>query len=261
MPPISAASKNIIIINALAFMASYLLTNIGINEIFGLHYWGASSFQVWQLVTFMFLHGSFSHLFFNMFAVYMFGAPIEQYFGTKRYVIYYLVTGIGSGLIQEIALFFEIQPFIKAVDACMSNITNESLNALLSQYGPGSQKCAILINEFFGKVSGMPIHEATPIARHFLMEYQDAWIASHNTIGASGAVFGLLLAFGMLYPNARIFLFFLIPLKAKYFVILYGAIELFEGIGVGFQPDNVAHWAHLGGMLFGIILILKWRRE
>ncbi|MCQ2235782.1 MAG: rhomboid family intramembrane serine protease [Bacteroidales bacterium] len=261
MPPISAASKNIIIINALAFLASYMLTNIDINNMFGLHYWASSEFNVWQLLTFMFLHGSFSHLFFNMFAVYMFGAPIEQYFGTQRYIIYYLITGIGSGLVQEVALYFEIQPFIRAVDVCMSDLTNSSINNLLSHYGPASQKCLILINEFFNKAEGMPIQEAMPIARQFLMDYQEAYIASHNTIGASGAVFGLLLAFGMLYPNARIFLFFLIPIKAKYFVLLYGAIELFEGLGVIFKPDNVAHWAHLGGMLFGIVLILKWRRE
>ncbi len=243
-------------------MASLLLTNINVNGMFGLHYWASSEFHLWQLVTFMFLHGSFTHLFFNMFAVYMFGAPIENYFGTQRYLIYYLVTGVGAGIIQEVALFFEMEPFIKAVNVCMSNITPDSLAGLMKEYPPVvSQKCAMLANEFYTKADGMSIAEAMPMARQFLMDYQEAYLASSVTIGASGAVFGLLLAFGMLYPNARIFVFFLIPMKAKYFVLLYGAIELFEGIGVGFQPDNIAHWAHLGGMLFGIFLILKWRRE
>lgn len=261
MPPISAASKNIIIINALAFMAAMLLTKFDINSTFGLHYWASSEFSIWQLLTFMFLHANISHLFFNMFAVYMFGAPIEQYFGTQRYLIYYLVTGIGAGLVQEVALFFEVEPFIKAVNACMSDLTPDTLQAFFMKFGAPSHKCEILINEFYNQASGMTMADAAPMARQLLINYQEAYIDSFVTIGASGAVFGLLLAFGMLYPNARVFVFFLIPMKAKYFVVLYGALELFAGLGVGFRADNVAHWAHLGGMLFGIFLILKWRRE
>lgn len=261
MPPISAASKNIIIINALAFMAAMLLTKFDINSTFGLHYWASSEFSIWQLLTFMFLHANISHLFFNMFAVYMFGAPIEQYFGTQRYLIYYLVTGIGAGLVQEVALFFEVEPFIKAVNACMSDLTPDTLQAFFMKFGAPSHKCEILINEFYNQASGMTMTDAAPMARQLLINYQEAYIDSFVTIGASGAVFGLLLAFGMLYPNARVFVFFLIPMKAKYFVVLYGALELFAGLGVGFRADNVAHWAHLGGMLFGIFLILKWRRE
>lgn len=260
MPPITTVSKNIIIINVLALMASMLLTNIDINNILGLHYWTSSSFHIWQLVTFVFMHGSISHLFFNMFAVYMFGSPVEYAFGTKRFLTYYLVTGIGSGIVQEVALYFEIAPFIEAVDNCMSNMSPDALATFIQTYRPPSQEAMLLVHNFYSHAEGMTMTDAMPIAQQFLSDYQSAYIASQVTVGASGAVFGILLAFGMLYPNTRILVFFIIPLKAKYLVIIYGALELFQGLGVQFQMDNVAHWAHLGGMLFGFLLLLKWRR-
>ncbi|GHT02881.1 rhomboid family intramembrane serine protease [Bacteroidia bacterium] len=198
MPPVT---KNILLINGIIWIAGFVFQRFGINlsEILGLHYAQAHAFNVYQLVTYMFTHEEFMHLFFNMFALWMFGSTVENAWGSKKFLIYYMVCGIGAGLTQELVAW--------------SLIGDNPL-----------------------------YHDLYPV-----------------TIGASGAVFGLLLAFGMLYPNAPLYLMFIpIPIKAKYFVIGYGVIELFFGMQNS-QTDNVAHFAHLGGMLFGLLLILYWR--
>ncbi|MDD2246129.1 MAG: rhomboid family intramembrane serine protease [Proteiniphilum sp.] len=201
-------TKNIIIINGIVWLAQFVLlqrTGIDLSNKFGLHFIGSEHFRIYQLVTYMFLHDpySFSHVFFNMFAVFMFGRTLEQVWGSRRFIAYYLVTGIGAGLVQMLIIYFRIQ--------------------------------AILPQEMFSLVNSV-------------------------TVGASGAVFGILLAFGMLFPNAQLFIIpFPFPIKAKWFVIGYGLLELFFGVA-NRSGDNVAHFAHLGGMLFGIIMILYWRK-
>ncbi|MCQ2226344.1 MAG: rhomboid family intramembrane serine protease [Bacteroidales bacterium] len=264
IPP---AVKNILIINILVFAASYVFgksLDIDLNSMFGLHYYQSENFGLWQFVTYMFLHADITHIFFNMFAVFQFGRLIEQYWGTNRFLIYYFVTGIGAGLIQEVALYFDIRPFIEAVDTYLSNQSTESLNDFLAVYGPFSQESLMSLREFtreYNAICNSDIAEANRMARDFIMQYQAMYIDAQNTIGASGAVFGILLAFGMMFPNLTIMLLIPpIPLKAKYFVVIYGLIELFEGVA-NFSGDNVAHWAHLGGMIFGFILIRRWRRE
>ena len=209
-------TKNLLIINGLFFLATLALGKIGIDltDILGLHFITASKFHVHQLVTYMFMHGSFSHIFFNMFALWMFGSALENFWGAKRFLLYYFITGIGAGIVQEISWTVELwnvlQPHIQMVN--------------LAGY------------------------ELIPKA-----DYLDKFV----TVGASGAVFGLLLAFGMIFPNAMIYIYFLFPMKAKWFVILYGVIELFSGV-LG-SSNGIAHFAHLGGMIFGIFLILFWR--
>ena len=155
----------------------------------------------------MFMHGNFSHLFFNMFALWMFGYALENYWGSKRFLVYYLITGVGAALIQTGVLALEIR----------------------------------------GMTQGLPPFAA----QHYINQIV--------TVGASGAVYGILLAFGMCFPNVPIFLYFFFPIKAKWFVIIYGVIELFAGIGG--TADGVAHFAHLGGMIFGLLLILYWRKH
>lgn len=174
----------------------------------------ASDFNIGQLVTYMFMHGGFTHIFFNMFALWMFGRVLEQVWGPKRFLIYYMVCGIGAGLIQELVQFIEYETIL-------SNYDN--------------------VQTAFGII---PMEEYLNMMR---------------TVGASGAIYGILLAFGMLFPNSQMFVFPLpFPIKAKFFVIFYAAIELFMGMSAN---DNVAHFAHLGGMLFGLILILYWRKK
>jgi membrane associated rhomboid family serine protease len=199
MPPVT---KNILIINGLIWIANYLFKRFGIDlsEVLGLHYVQAHAFNVYQLVTYMFTHEEFTHLFFNMFALWMFGSTVENTWGSKKFLIYYMVCGIGAGLTQELVAYLQVGDY----------------------------------PQFF---------DLYPV-----------------TIGASGAVFGLLLAFGMLYPNTPLYLMLIpIPIKAKYFVIGYGAIEFF--FGMSNPGDSVAHFAHLGGMLFGLLLILYWKRK
>ena len=214
IPPVT---KNLIIINLLFWLAEIVLPRGGIDLVkyLGLHYFAASDFNAVQLVTYMFMHdpGSFGHVFFNMFSVFMFGRTLEMVWGSKRFLIYYLTTGIGAGLVQEVTWFFSLRD---AIDATIVQAGWETTRTLLNNV---------------------------------------------ITIGASGAVFGILLAFGMLFPNAELFIMFIpIPVKAKYFVIFYGIVELFLGVG-NFSGDNIAHFAHLGGMLFGFFLIRYWKKK
>lgn len=215
IPPIT---KNLLIINVLAYLAAVVMKGSGIdfNEIFGLHFFMADNFHLYQLVTYMFMHGGVTHLFFNMFALWMFGCVIEQTWGSKRFLWYILACGVGAGLFQEAAQFVQY-----AVEG-------------LAAYN--------MVN-----VGGMIIPTS---------EYLNMWV----TVGFSGAVYGILLGFGMTYPEERIFIFPLpVPIKGKWYVMLYAAIELFSALST--SSDGVAHIAHLGGMAVGYIIIRHWRQQ
>lgn len=184
------AVKHLLIINTLTYILYYLLMR---QHIINLNYWlglwslGSGEFRLWQPLTYMFMHGNFTHLFFNMFSLWMFGSTLERFWGTRRFVFYYIVCGIGAGL----------------------------LNMLV----PGV----------------------------------------HISVGASGAIYALLLAFGMLFPNEYVYLYFLVPIKTKWFIIGMIVVELL--LGLFDTGDGIAHFAHLGGMLIGLLLILYWRRH
>ena len=209
-------TKHLLIINVLVFAFTWLLPSWQINELFGLHFFLASEFHVYQLLTYMFLHGGFTHLFFNMFALWMFGRVMENVWGPRKFLFYYLVCGIGAGIMQELAQ--------------LGTYFVEGLYA----YDQVNTGTAIITTG----------------------QYLNLW----NTVGASGAIYGILLAFGMTFPNERIFIFPIpIPIKAKWFVVGYAALELFSSISS--SMDGVAHVAHLGGMLFGLLLILYWRHH
>lgn len=211
--------KNLLIINVLFFLASQFEGNFDLYQLFGLHFPTAPNFKVWQPITYMFMHADVMHIFFNMFALFMFGSKLENYWGPKRFLTYYMVTGIGAAVVHFAVFYFTSYHQIQVE---LSHITT-----------PGS--------EYYESV-------------------MDTFLNGSLVIGASGAVFGLLLAFGMLFPNTELMmLFFPVPIKAKYFVIGYGLIELFSGIRAT-EGDNVAHFAHLGGMLFGFIMIKYWNK-
>lgn len=262
LPPVV---KNLIIINVLFFLAKIVVDKFGIDldTWLGLHFFGASHFYPWQIITYMFMHGDFGHLFFNMFALWMFGAAIENYWGAKRFLIYYFVTGIGAGLTHYAVLAYQMLPDLILINQYLDAPSYENLLAVAQGHvfhiGPYSgeiydkflafQQLSISSNDTFA------LNQAT----EFLAAYKEYYLNMPNVIGASGAVFGLLLAFGMMFPNSQIYLYFLLPIKAKWFVIFYGALELFYGV-TGTQ-EGVAHFAHLGGMLFGILLILYWRKQ
>ncbi len=226
-------TKNLLIINGLAFLATLSIGKAfgyDANAHLGLYYVGSDHFLPVQFITYMFLHGDFKHLLFNMFAFWMFGAAIENYWGPKRFLFYYLATGIGAAVIQQFVAFVRIESLAANLDPVL-------LQAVLSE--------------------GSAILET---GRNYIGDAGEInLIYNTNTVGASGSVFGILLAFGMLFPNTLIYIYFMIPVKAKWLVMGYGALELFSGIANN-PNDNIAHFAHLGGMLFGFILIKYWKK-
>jgi len=272
----SPAVKNLIIINVIFYVASlvfYSTFGVAIEDYLGLHIPSAEAFNPIQLVTYMFLHAYYTpghgiiitHLFFNMFALFMFGRMLEMVWGTKRFLIYYFVTGIGAAVIHIITQYIEVMPMINAITQYLNEGSPESFQAFIDEhlqirtYAMG-QQYEQFANSYNQLIGNNPA-KAIALSKSYLLEYQEAYLNSFVTVGASGAVFGILLAFGMLFPNTQLMLLFPpIPIRAKYFVIIYGMIELFMGIS-NFSMDNVAHWAHLGGMLFGFILIKYWKNR
>lgn len=232
IPPVV---KNLIIINAIMLLASYVIGSsmgINLNRVLGLYYFESSQFKPFQLVTHIFMHGGIAHLFFNMFALFMFGRVLEQVWGSKRFFIYYFFTGIGAALLHTFVLFLEAK-------SIMANLSPEQI-ALVKSEGT-----AIYLQ-----------------GKNFMHQGMASLNLLFNipTVGASGAVFGVLLAFGMYFPNTVLMLIFPpIPIKAKYFVMIYGGIELY--LGFTQSNSNIAHFAHLGGMLFGFILIKIWAKR
>lgn len=264
LPPVV---KNLLIINGLFFLATLALGNsmgIDLYKILGLHFPGASDFAPYQFITYMFMHGDFTHIFFNMFALWMFGNVLENVWGPKRFIIYYLVTGLGAALLHYAVLYWQIWPTLQAVNAVLNNPDHQAIRAFLESdnFRIASQEInnnyRIFLTEYNSLIGSAP-NQALVAAINFLNQYKVDFMNAPVVVGASGAVFGILLAFGMLFPNSIIYLFFAIPIKAKYFVMIYGALELYSGITQ--SGSNIAHFAHLGGMIFGFFLIRYWKSQ
>lgn len=267
LPPIV---KNLIIINVLFYLASLALgnaMNLDLTDYLGLHYFAASKFAPYQFISYMFMHGSFSHIFFNMFALWMFGSVLEQVWGPKKFLLYYIVTGIGAALVHYMVFYFQITPVLDGIDAF---ILNPDLNTL-SQFATNHQfNVNSSSGEFYQAFEGFKQNyitlqqdpgniRAMQESINFMTEYREHFLNLPVVVGASGAIYGLLLAFGMLFPNSLIYVYFFIPMKAKWFVIIFGVVELFSGYFD--QSSNIAHFAHLGGMLFGFLLIMYWKKK
>ncbi|HLN55861.1 MAG TPA: rhomboid family intramembrane serine protease [Bacteroidales bacterium] len=235
LPPVV---KNIIMLNVIMLLAYYAgasVFGVDLNSILGLYFPKSDQFMPVQLITHIFMHGGFWHLFFNMYALFIFGQVLETTWGPKRFLVYYLVCGFGAALTHETVIAFQY-------NALISNMDQSSVNFALEK-----------ASEYF--TQGIPADEILDpqIAKLIIL-------LNTPTVGASGAVFGILLAFGVLFPNTQLMLLFPpLPIRAKYFVMGYGALELWMAIT---QPgSNIAHAAHLGGMLFGYILIRYWRKN
>ena len=218
--------KNLLIINGLFFLATISLESYGINftKWFALHQFQSQDFMPHQLITHMFMHGSPSHLLFNMFALWMFGKTLENVWGAKRFLIYYMTTGLGAAFIYILFIQYQIYGIANEFPDFLEAAKNGRYNT--------------------GNVNSLRLTQLVTLPM----------------VGASGAVYGLLLAFGMLFPNTLLYIYFAIPVKAKYLVIALGAIALFSGLRDN-PADNVAHFAHLGGMLFGFILLKYWQKN
>lgn len=261
VPPVV---KNIIIINVLMLMGTYFLQNtFDFTTHFALYYPGSDYFKPYQLITHMFMHAGLTHLFFNMFALWMFGRILEGVWGSRRFLFYYFFTGIGAAALHTFVNYLEISPMQHAYEAYMSNPSPDAFIKFVDDYSgffrdyyPGYEaKFQEFIYGWQQNLTNMNfITEADDFIHQAIQTRMNV-----PTIGASGAVFGVLLAFGMLFPNTELMLLFPpVPIKAKWFVIGYGAIELFLGIKGG---SNIAHFAHVGGMLFGFILIKYWNKS
>lgn len=229
---IPVVTKNLLIINVLVWFAAIVLRGRGIDlaEYLGLHFWLASDFNPAQLLTYMFMHDTsgITHLFFNMFSLFMFGVTLERVLGAKRYLFFYVSCGIGAALVQELTW----------------QLTWSS----------------IFVPEFARLNGLMPEKVWDMLASGELAPYVDQFYGVLVTVGASGAVFGILLAFGMIFPNMPMYIIPIpFPIKAKWMVLGYGAVELLFGISGAMS--SVAHFAHLGGMLFGFIIIWYWKKN
>lgn len=219
--------KNLLIINALFFIATFLVGGQNLNLVreLGLFYFDSPYFAPYQLITHMFMHGGLMHIAFNMFALVMFGSNLERMWGGKRFLIFYLVTGFGAA-----ALHMGVN--MMQVYNAVGTLTPGSIQGLTEGYAFTGPNASVLNSAYL-----------TP------------------TVGASGAIYGLLMAFAVLFPNTELFLIFIpVPIKAKYFVPGLIVMEVFLGVSQ-ISGDNIAHFAHLGGMLFGFILLKMWGKD
>lgn len=231
LPPVT---KNLLIINVLIWALCALMPSMGakLDTYCALHYFTSPAFNPAQLFTYMFLHGGFSHLFFNMFALLMFGGVIERTMGSPRYLFYYISCGIGAALVQ-------MGVYALMLTKYQAMFTPAEYHTIITQGYELMQNGLIFSDPTMANL---------------------ATLVNLPTVGASGAIFGVLLAFGMLYPNMPMYIMFIpVPVKAKWVVIGYGVIELV--LGIGGANDGVAHFAHLGGMLFGFLMLYYWKKK
>ncbi len=217
IPPVV---KNLLIINVIFYIAMMLFDAQAMVTLLGVHYFDSPNFKIWQVITYMFMHSpdSLFHILFNMFALYTFGTSLEYVMGSKRFLNYYLLTGLGALVLQMLVQAFEVY-----------NITGSIVNDISNIQGINQQDAYKLAGIYFSPM-----------------------------VGASGAIFGLLIAFMMIFPNVELMIMFIpVPIKAKYIVPAYILIELFLGVKQ-IEGDSIAHYAHLGGALFGFILVKLW---
>lgn len=254
IPPVV---KNLLIINALFLLATSILrqfNNFDLNDIFALHYFESEYFKPFQFITHMFMHANFWHLFFNMYALFLFGQILEKLWGAKRFLFFYLITGFGAAILHTAVSWWEYSGLMADANMFLNNASAETFEIFTSKHSELFNMDAVagFVDNWSSDTMNLAISSVQNIVKT---------IIDTPTVGASGAVFGILLAFGMLFPNTQLFLMFIpIPIKAKYFVIGYGLIELIYGVS-NIPGDNVAHFAHLGGMLFGFILIKIWKAD
>ena len=237
MRTITETIKHLLIINVIFFVASVSLGDV-VYDLFALHYPFSPKFQIWQPLTHMFMHGDIGHIFFNMFGLYMFGTPIEQMWGRKKFIFFYLSTGFGAAAFQLLLYYLQV---------------NQVANVLLTEGLTGSQ-----ITAFF-QTSDLSYDMVERIGREKLL----FGLSTFNSVmvGASGAIYGVLVAFAFSFPNSKLMLLFPpIPIKAKYFVPLLILIDLFFGLS-SFSIGSIAHFAHIGGALIGLIMVLYWKRN
>ena len=255
---LTPAAKNILIINGIIFILSdFIGLRSYIIESFGMRYFHSENFQPYQILTYMWVHGGFGHLFSNMFSVLIFAPILERVWGSKKFLIYYLATGIGAGILYSGINYYENYSFEVKVKSYEQNPSPESFRKLvLNNSSEYYNQLYDFIDSYEQNPSNSNDNLSIAYANDLLKVKSDV-----PMVGASGAVFGILLAFAMLFPNMELMLlFFPIPIKAKYVVLVYGIYELWSEIN-RMPGDNVAHFAHLGGMLIGYLILKYWKKK
>jgi membrane associated rhomboid family serine protease len=242
MGRITETVKVLIIINVLMFIGSLLSGEIA-YKLFSLYYFENPNFQFWQPITHMFMHDNenFMHILFNMFALYMFGSPLEMQWGRNKFLFFYFSAGLGAALVHLTVSYFQIHSVTDALLAGGWSQTDVS-NFLTTGTGGSSSILEVISQSRLDNIFT---------------------IFNTSAVGASGAIYGVLVAFGILYPNTELMLIFLpIPIKAKYFIPGLLLLDLFSGLtGFSLFGQNIANWAHLGGALFGFIMAWYWKKN
>jgi len=249
--------KNLLIINIGIYLIQSFL-NFNFVEIGGLRYIFAEDFRPYQFFTHLFIHGGLGHLFGNMFALFIFGPLLERFWGGQRFIVFYLVTGLGAALLYSAINYYEVNKLENASEAYLEAPTPDNFDEFIrdnAEFAWRSPEVQNFMDDYYDNPQNQSyINQSIQLAEQILQRK-----ANIPMVGASGAIFGILMAFGLLFPNTELFLlFFPFPIKAKYFVLFYGLYELWAGFD-RVPGDNVAHFAHLGGMLFAFILIKVWK--
>lgn len=260
LPPVI---KNLIIINGLVLLAQYTSGAWGsekvLTDFFALHSIQSDLFKPHQFITHLFMHGDFFHFFFNMFALWMFGNILENLWGAKRFLTFYILCGLGAAAIHLAWLFYEMQPVLSALTSYKTSPSPSGFMNFFDQPGLARifdrQQLQAFANSWSNDLSNRAYIDESIM---YVQQGADVMINT-PTLGASGAVFGCLAAFGYLFPNTLIYIYFFFPIKAKWFVILYAAAELW--MGVRNSGGSVAHFAHLGGALIGFLLVWYWNKN
>ncbi len=241
LPPII---KNLLILNGLVFLAQNTVGNyLNMENLFALHNWQSPLFKPWQLITHMFMHGDIMHIAGNMFALWMFGSILENLWGPVRFLGFYFICGLGAALLHMLFLTYEV------------NLIHQDYLQLQSAYSPESFLVFLKKYELSSDVMVFNKDQALEAVQQFIRNKMDV-----PTVGASGAIFGVLAAFVYLFPNTYLYLYFFVPIKAKWAGLAYFAYELIVAIRNS-AGDNVARWAHIGGAIVGLILVILWQRN
>jgi membrane associated rhomboid family serine protease len=252
--------KNLLIINVLFFLAQKTVGLQGfldLEDFFALHHVKSPLFKPWQIITHMFLHGNLMHLIGNMFALWMFGSVLENLWGPKRFLTFYFICGIGAALLHLAFLWYDFNPLLQDFMQLKQNPTPELVNFFYQKYGLFQDATATnLVTTYLREPTNSVYLEQT-LSYINDLTYR---VISTPTLGASGAVFGVLAAFVYLFPNTYIYLYFLVPVKAKWIGLVYFGIEIYYALQNS-AGDNVARWAHIGGAVVGFILVLTWNRK
>lgn len=251
--------KNLLIVNVLFFLAQNTIGTQGfsLEDVLALHHVKSPLFKPWQLITHMFLHGNFMHLFGNMFALWMFGSILENLWGPKRFLSFYFICGIGAALLHLAFLYYSYNPLLQDFMQLRANPTPDIISFFFQKYELFQDATATnLVNNYLSDPSNTLFRDQTVA---YIADLTNKKIST-PTLGASGAVFGILAAFVYLFPNTYIYLYFFVPIKAKWIGLIYFGLEIYYAIENS-AGDNVARWAHIGGGIVGFILVITWNRK